>query len=259
MTISDETLMAYADGELDPVARQAVESAMRENPEIDKRVAQHRALRARVQAAYSAELSEEVPERLLVAATGTASTEGGRIVDLRDARAALERRALPARPLRSEWWTSGLMAASLVVGLGLGFFMWGRTETPLMRSAGGALVAHGPLADALSNQLAAEQSPTSAVRIGLSFLAKSGDYCRTFALPGAVSPSGLACHHGKEWRVQALDQEADGTGGDGKYRTAGSAMSATILKSVEAEIAGEPLDQAGERDARRRGWKPAGR
>jgi hypothetical protein len=32
-----------------------------------------------------------------------------------------------------------------------------------------------------------------------------------------------------------------------------------ILKSVEGRIAGEPLDQAGERAARQRGWKPAER
>ena len=68
MTISDEILMAYADGELDAAAREAVESAMREDPQIEKRVAAHRALRRRVQAAYSGELSEGVPERLLRAA-----------------------------------------------------------------------------------------------------------------------------------------------------------------------------------------------
>jgi anti-sigma factor RsiW len=257
MTISDETLMAYADGELEPAARQAVESAMRENPEIHKRVAQHRALRQRMQAAYAAELSEEVPERLLAAANGSASKKNGEIADLRGARAAIER---SAQPIRSAWWTSGLVAASLAAGIGLGFFMWGRNQAQPLRSAGGALVAHGELAKALSDQLVAEQSPTSAVSIGLSFLAGSGDYCRTFALPGAVSStSGIACHHGKEWRVRTLDQESGGTAGDGKYRTAGSALSATVLKSVEAEIAGEPLDQAGERDARRRGWQPAGR
>ncbi len=36
MTISDETLMAYADGELDAAARAAVESAMREDPNSRK-------------------------------------------------------------------------------------------------------------------------------------------------------------------------------------------------------------------------------
>jgi hypothetical protein len=91
------------------------------------------------------------------------------------------------------------------------------------RGAGGALVARGQLAKALSNQLAAEQSRNSTVRIGLSYLAKTGDYCRTFALSGTVSPSGLACRHGEEW----------------------------------GQIAGEPLDQAGERAARERGWTAA--
>jgi hypothetical protein len=257
MTISDETLMAYADGELDAAARAAVESAMREDPQIETRVAAHRKLRRKVQAAYSAELSEAIPERLLAAARGVESTRSN-VVNLQDARAAMERSASRARPLRPQWRTAGTIAASLVAGVGLGFFMWGHTESPLMRSAGGALVARGQLAQALSNQLAAEQSRSSAVQIGVSFRAKSGDYCRTFALSGAVSPSGLACRHGGEWQVQALTQEP-GMAGESGYRTAGSAMSATVLKFVEGQIVGEPLDQAGEKAARQRGWSATDR
>ena len=258
MTISDETLMAFADGELDAVARAAVESAMREDPQIEARVAQHRALRQRVRAAYAEELSEDVPERLLIAARGGARTQENKVVDLEDARAARERNA-SARPVQRQWRTAGTIAASVIVGVGLGFFMWGRTALPLMRSTGGALVARGQLAKALSNQLAAERSPSSAVRIGLSFVAKSGDYCRTFAMSGAALPSGLACRHGEEWRIQALTQAADERRGDSEYRTAGSAMSAAIIKSVEGMIAGEPLDQAAEKAARERGWTAADR
>jgi hypothetical protein len=253
MTISDETLMAYADGELDAAARAAVELAMREDPQIEKRVAAHRTLRRKVQAAYSAELSEGIPERLLTAARAATSTHGSKVVNLQHARAAMERSRSRARPLPAQWRTAGTIAASVIAGVGLGFFMWGHTESPLVRSADGALVARGQLAKALSNQLAADQSRSSAVQIGVSFRAKSGDYCRTFALSGAVSPSGLACRHGEQWQVQALTQEP-GTVSGSDYRTAGSAMSATILKSVEGQIAGEPLDQAGERAARQRGW-----
>jgi hypothetical protein len=259
MTIPDETLMAYADGELDPAARAAVEAAMREDPQIEKRVAQHRALRQRVRAAYSAELSEGVSERLLTAARGGMSARGGKVVNLQDARESIKRNASRARPLRSQWRTTGAIAASVIVGVGLGYFMWGHTESPLVRSAGGALVAGGQLAKALSNQLTVEQYSGSAVQIGLSFLAKSGDYCRTFALAGAVSPSGLACRHGEEWQIQTLTQEPGNAAGDSAYRTARSPMSATILRSVEGQIAGEPLDQAGETEARRRGWQAAAR
>src|ERR1700683_1733299 len=197
MTISDETLMAYADGELDAAGKAAVESAMREDPQIQKRVAQHRALRQRIHSAYTAELSDAVPERLLTPARGAPGARGGKVVNLEEARAAMQRTSRP-RPLRSQWRAAGTIAASVIVGVSLGFLLWGRTESPLVRGAGGALVARGQLARALSDQLAAEQTRTAAVQIGLSFLGKSGEYCRTFALSGAVSPSGLACRHGEE-------------------------------------------------------------
>jgi anti-sigma factor RsiW len=235
MTISDETLMAYADGELEPAAREAVESAMRKDPQLERRVAQHRALRQRVQAAYSAELAGAIPERLMSAAKGI--TRG------RDTAAA-----------RRRWPAMGALAASVILGVGVGFLLWGRTGSPFMQSADGGLVARGGLAKALSNQLAAEQTRGNDVQIGVSFLAKSGGYCRTFVLSGAASPSGLACRHGAEWQIQTLSQAADGAVGGSEYRTAGTAMPAAILNAVEARIAGEPMDQAAEKAARQRGW-----
>jgi anti-sigma-K factor RskA len=258
MTISDETLMAYADGELDAAARAAVESAMQDDPQIEKRVAQHRALRLRVQAAYSTELSEALPERLLKAARPDPSQKGGNIVNLQEARAAMERSAPRAAPRWPSRQSAGALAASLVVGVAVGFFMWGRSQSPLVLGPGGALVARGPLAQALSNQLASEQSPSSAVRVEVSFLAKSGEYCRTFSLSGEASPSGIACRQGDEWQVQTL-AGGPAAAGDSEYRTAGSGLPAPILKSVEGQIAGDPLDQAGEKAARARGWKSIAR
>jgi hypothetical protein len=226
MTISDETLMTYADGELDAAAREAVESAMREDPQIAARIARHRALRLRVQTAYAAELSEDVPRRLLTAAKGAAH--------------------------RRRWRTAGSLAASVVIGVGVGFLIWGRAGAPFVRGTSGELLARGPLAQALSSQLMAEQSSRSDVLIGLSFLAKSGDYCRTFALTAAVPQSGLACRRGEGWQVQALVQGSSGSSSD--YRTAGSSMPAAILTLVESQISGEALDAAGEKAARRRDW-----
>jgi anti-sigma factor RsiW len=251
MTISDETLMAFADGELDGTARSAVELAMREDPQIEKRIAEHRAMRQRVQAAYSAELSEEIPDRLLRAASGAGAAAQSNV--------GIERSASRARPPRTRWRMPASMAASLIVGLGVGYFVESPLKSPLMRNAGGAMIARGPLATALSNQLAAEQSPASPVRIGLSFLAKSGDYCRTFVLSGAISPAGLACRRGVEWQVVTLTEERGAAAGESGYRTAGSGISATILNAVEGQIAGEPLDQAGERTARGRHWTAADR
>jgi hypothetical protein len=253
MSIPDETLMAFADGELDPVTRDAVEAAVREDPRLQQRVAEHRALRHQVESAYAAELEHEIPERLLTAARGATSAPDLTVV-------SLEERKTPgrsaARRQRERRWTVPMsMAASVIVGVGVGFFLWGR-ESPLVQAADGALVARGQLAAALSNQLAADQSGGAAVQMGVSFLAKSGDYCRTFTLVGSDSPAGLACRRGTQWQIQALAQSQGMSGNESGYRTAGSALPETLLRLMQERIAGEPLDQVGEQAARASGWKP---
>jgi anti-sigma factor RsiW len=261
MTISDETLMAFADGELDDAARAAVELALRTDPQLAKRVAEHRALRQRIQAAYSAELSEPVPERLLSAAKRRADASGTNVVNLQDARDAMARDAIArdtarARPLKTWWRPAGSIAASLIIGLGLGYGRW-HQSAPLTRNAGGALVASGQLAQGLSQLLAADGSAAAAVQIGISFLARSGDYCRTFVLSGAISPAGVACHHGQEWQILTLSQSAAGGSATAGYRTAASEMSPAILQAVQELISGEPLDATAEAAARSKGWNSA--
>jgi hypothetical protein len=261
VTITDETLMAFADGELDAAARAAVELALRTDPQLEKRVAEHRALRQRVQAAYSAELSEPIPERLLSAAKRLAEASGTNVVNLQDARDAMARDAMArdaaqARPLKTWWRPAGSIAASLIIGLALGYGRW-HQSSPLTRNAGGALVASGELAQALSEQLAADGSPASAVQIGISFLARSGEYCRTFALSGAISPAGLACHHGQEWQILTLTQSVAAGNATAAYRTAASEMSPAILKAVEEQISGEPFDPTAEAAARSKDWNSA--
>jgi anti-sigma factor RsiW len=266
MTISDETLMAFADGELDDAARAAVELALRTDPQLAKRVAEHRALRQRIQAAYSAELSEPVPERLLSAAKRRADASGTNVVNLQDARDAMARDAMArdaiardtarARPLKTWWRPAGSIAASLIIGLGLGYGRW-HQSAPLTRNAGGALVASGQLAQGLSQQLAADGSAAAAVQIGISFLARSGDYCRTFVLSGAISPAGVACHHGQEWQILTLSQSAASGSATAGYRTAASEMSPAILQAVQELISGEPLDATAEAAARSKGWNSA--
>ena len=270
MTISEETLMAFADGELDEAARAAVQDAMREDPEIEKRVARHRALRNRLQAAFADELTDPIPQRLLTVVRDSAGGKSDNVVDLRQARAASARAAEGrASSHRSgtdyssganSWRPLGSIAAGLLLGLGIGYGVWRQAGAPIVRGAAGALVANGELAGALSNQLTAEQSQGSAVRIGVSYVAKSGDYCRSFTFAGApvtatAAASGIACKDHQQWRIQALTQGAPAGGGD--YRTAATGVSPLILRVIEEQIQGEPLDAAGESLARGRGWQSA--
>src|SRR5258708_31173958 len=153
MMISDETLMAYADGELDAAARASIEAAMQEDPEIAKRVARHRALRETMQGAFSGVLEEPVPERLIAAARGQNTAPKGAVV-LTLAREAARRKT----SLRSGWQPAA-MAASLALGVGLGFLAWhGRTGL-IQPGSGGGLVANAALAEVLSTQLSDDRSP----------------------------------------------------------------------------------------------------
>jgi hypothetical protein len=255
MTISDETLMAYADGELDAATRASVEAAMQEDPEIGKRVARHRALREAMRDAFSAVLEEPVPDRLIAAARGQNVAPKGSVVDLSAAR-EVARQRVSAAPRR---WQPAAMAASLLLGLGLGFLAWhGSSGGALIQpGAGGVLIARGALAEALSTQLSDDRPADRAVGAGMSFRNKLGDYCRTFSLSGSEASSGLACREGSDWRIKALAQLPHAASNSGNFRTASSEDSPAIRAAVEGSIDGEPLDHAGEIAARATGWAGA--
>lgn len=249
--ISDETLMAYADGEADAATRAQVEAAMHEDPEVGRRVARHRALRDAMRGAGASVLDEPVPERLIAAARGRAPA-AGTVVDLSRAREAAIRKA----PGLSRGWQPAAMAASLLVGLALGYLGWHGSTALVQANSHGGLVAGAALAEVLSTQLSDERSPSRVATAGLSFRAKTGDYCRTFALTGDDASSGLACREVNGWSIKVLAQSAS-AGSATQFRTAGSELSPAIRAAIDGSIEGEPLDHAGEVAARQTGWAAA--
>ena len=253
MTIPDETLMAFTDGELDDSQRKIVEAALRDDPEIRRRVAQHTALRDAVQQAYAAAVDEPVPDRLLNAVRQPVAATGDKVISLSAARTG---KATAAQDVDARWRrrTMGSMAATLLLGLSLGYVAWHGSASLLKSTAGGGLLANGDLAGALSNQLSADRPASRVATIGFSFRSKSGVYCRTFVISGRESNSGLACKAGENWEIQVLARSSSATDNESAYRTAASPDSPTILSAVESLIQGEPLDQAAEIAARREGW-----
>jgi hypothetical protein len=246
MTVSDETLMAYADGEVDAATRAIVEAAMRDDPEVRRRVVHHQELREVVKGAFAAVIDEPVPQRLIAAARGAPA---GSVVDLAGAR-----NAVAVKTSRGLRWQPAAMAASLLLGLALGYLGWRGSNTLVRVSASGELVAGAGLAEALSSQLSADHPPGTVATTGLSFRAKTGDYCRTFALTATRANSGLACREGGSWKIKVLAQSAETPTNSSGFRPAASAGSAAVRAAVEESIDGEPLDQAGEIAARRGNW-----
>jgi hypothetical protein len=232
MNYSDETLMAYADGELDPAERAAIEQAMRTDPAIAAAVERHRALRVDVAAAFAGILDEPVPARLLPPAP---------VVSL-----AAEREKRTERR-RWSWPEWGALAATLVVGVLAGKMIPG--GGPAIAGNGNQVVARGELASALDRQVGGRTD--GAVRVGVSFAARDNQYCRSFVMG---TSAGLACREGGQWKIPVLaEADRQATGG---YRQAGSALPPAVLDAIDARIADKPLDLAGEEAARARGWQP---
>ena len=227
MSITDEMLMAYVDGELPESQRTAVDSAVAVDPALFEKLERHRRLRARMGGAFAGVLTETVPERLVDAA------KPSNVVPF-----PVRHRAVPA-------WAA--MAACVAVGLVAGLSVPRLTPAPTI---GSDLRAHGQLATALDKQLASAPVQSAAVRVGLTFRSADG-YCRTFS---EKTVAGLACHESGGWRVRMAVAQAVGPASD--YRTAASETPPQVLEAAQALMVGEPLDAKTEAAARKRGWKP---
>jgi hypothetical protein len=233
MKFSQETLMAYADGELDAETRRAVETEMAIDPQIAQEIERHRALRAEVGGAFAGVLDERVPDRLLRAATKAGA------------------------PQRRQWgwpeWTS--IAASLLIGVLAGRALLPQPggESGLVAAAtDGRIVASGALAQALSEQLSSDDG--SSIDIGLTFRAKSGEYCRTFGARSAAPVVGFACRDEQVWRVDMLSAAPRSESG-GHYRMASTQLPAAVVQAIAERMQGEALDADDEVMARRRQWQ----
>lgn len=232
MTFDRAIIAAYVDGELDLVSAKRLEKAMAEDAGLAKAVDAERTLCARLSAHFDPVAEEPVPDRLAALLSGNVS-----LLDEQRSKKTVRW----YRPSVMKW---SAMAASLVVGLIIGGTVLNR-DAGYVRDDGGVLVASGELADALQTQLASTQGTDPKVRIGTSFAAKDGGYCRTFE---TASLDGIACRAGKEWQ---LKQTSSGNG-TSAYR---QASAGALAEAAAAMMAGEAMDAAAEKAAAEKGWK----
>jgi hypothetical protein len=236
MTISDETLMAFVDGELSPQEMSRVEAVLHQQPELEAMVEQQRALRHELHASFESIMNAPLPDALRHTAMNAPVSLQWRF------RRALQSLFAP----RALIWT-GIPAAALACGVVVGVLLDGGNS--LMGTSGNSLVARGSLASALNQQLASAQA-TQGPQIGVSFRDKSGRYCRTF---NASNLAGVACRDAASWNIAALSESPKEP--TGAYATAGSTMPDLVRNAVQGMIAGSPLNAAAEKQARDQGWK----
>lgn len=232
MTISKETLAAYADGELDGDALREVEAALAADPELQAQFAAHRALKDRLSAHFAPVMEMPVPDRLVQAVKGGVPDN---VVDF--ASAAARKQARPAPP-RFAWFGPALAASLVAIVIGYGINQ---------RSVHDYAV--GDVAVALDSQLVATQPKDAPVRVLLSFRDHDGRLCRGFS---SQDQSGVACRDGRGWKFGAVF--GGGKHGGGEYQQAGSA-DAAVMAAIQDMADGPALDAQGELAARRVNWR----
>src|SRR6266700_1332933 len=176
MTDVDEKFFAWLDGELSGDEAAEVEARVAASPELSAMTEKHRAMQARLKAAFDPIAEAPVSERLYAVVRPQAE-----VVDFAAAARARETRRSSSLP---QW---AAMAATLAVGILVGTAIPPRSTAPV-EVQGGKLYAAAALGKTLDAQLAS--APTGDTRIGLTFRDQAGAVCRTFTQPQA---SGLAC------------------------------------------------------------------
>jgi hypothetical protein len=227
--ITDETLIAYLDGELNPHRSEELATALVADSALAKRLDQHRAAANQVRAFFGQTIDAPMPVRLQLAVTGADNVVGFR---------------LKPRPVPHPVWWGAAAAASLAVGVFVGRSL--PSDTALVDQD---LATRGALTTALDRQLSGD---AGAVRIGLTFRSTDGAFCRTFSSRQGGS-AGLACRAGAGWRVRIIVPGAAKQ--DGPYRMAASPVPVEISALAQSLADGPALNRPQEAMARRYGWK----
>lgn len=235
MKVTDEMLMAYADGELQGDTLADVGRAVAADRGLELRVAAFQRTRDLAKAAFGDALEEPVPARLIACLA--------------------EKRGFAARwltPFAWSWLPAGAAVAGIAFALGL---TWrAPAAAPGLLATPDAIAAH--LEGAPTGETRPLPGGGGALQATASYVVPDG-VCREFRLAPAAPTEpgwrGVACRHDGAWRVEvaAADHTAGAAGG---YSTASDAATGSIDAFLDAVGAGPGLDAAAERALRESGW-----
>ncbi|HKT19058.1 MAG TPA: hypothetical protein VJR47_13510 [Stellaceae bacterium] len=126
---SDEILVAYLDGELDPGVRLEVEACIDNDAATRERVTALALGAELLRSAFDPVLHEPVPERLIAAAHGGSAP----VTELATARKSRFATRLSGRPFVE--WAMAAGIAGLLIGGGVGYFSGGAETTAKLQAA----------------------------------------------------------------------------------------------------------------------------
>ncbi|MCR9212313.1 MAG: anti-sigma factor [Proteobacteria bacterium] len=248
---SDETLMAFADGELDPETTEAVEQAIETDETIAQRVAEFMESRDMAKDAFAPLLEEPVPESL------TSSVEEMIHEQTPDTTASDETVVAftPMAPKQHKkpaysWQIPLAASITLIIGLGAGYTLNTAQEAAETSELGLASLSQPQIVEALvaipsgmESQLGGEGDRFRAIA---TYRNADGTLCREFEVDQSDKSTvvAVACRPEQRWNVRFAVVAGPADSG---YAPASSLESLDAY--LDAVDAGEPLSLEDEKAA----------
>ena len=199
-SVSDETLMAYADGEFDTETASQIKAAAQADPEIARRIEMFRMTAALLGEAGRARPLEPLPSELNARVRETLHSGRSDV--------SPSETLVPFRRNHTTGATYGPMAVAaclaLAVGLAGGFLLSGLGGNREQSSLRTASVDSPEIAQALETQPSGQRLSMSDGEIALiaSFMNADGEFCREFEVEDLNSETvvSVACRMEAEWQ-----------------------------------------------------------
>ncbi|SDG37361.1 anti-sigma factor family protein [Pelagibacterium luteolum] len=235
MKVSDEMLMAYADGELDRNERETIAALAVSDPAIAARIARFAGARQAVRDAFAPVLAEPVPDALIATITGAPK---------------------PARPAAYPFSRFAMpLAASLVVAAGLGGYLFGQSSlspepTSFLAAATSASVLNALAATPAGEPVRVASSSYDIEALATGTYEVAGGICRTYEAGDAdAALRGVACTDGASWQVPVTTLAPSAT-----YRPAEDPGTTTIDAFLDSLGAGPDIGADAEAALIARDW-----
>lgn len=261
--ITDEMLMAFADGQLAAADRRRVADYIATRPEARARVEMFKRTAAELSTLFNTALAEPVPEKLL-AAISNAPVQPSSVSPFRNGRpqaasivASFIEAILPSWPALQ---TAGAFAATLVVG-GLIGSQWQAPQPSAIQWQDtvavneGRILAKDIFRDGLEktpigSQLAMNDGSSQRVFTPvLTFERKEGGYCRSYTIENAAGflLAGIACRNpAGDWTVEIQRDLGPVNKAANRVEMAGKKTSPAVEAAIDKLMSGNVLTREGE-------------
>jgi anti-sigma factor RsiW len=270
MMLSDEVLMAYADGQLDASERARLKELIARDPEASARLEVFQATGQDLASMFDGHMNSPLPEKLRRLELYAQPLPANKLLPAKRSGLgqfadALRNFARPAHP----FGLAAVSAAMLIAGAGAGWLLHGSADesgSPMSDlvqvESDGRTVARGPLSLALDNSPSGREThiPFAAgkvlrMAVKLSFRNHAHYYCRQYeaGLAGSENFGGIACNSNGQWNIKLQAQFGPAHSSAGKTAPAGT--SSPLEEAVMSWIEGDALDQRDENAMILKGWK----